>query len=200
MNIYVLNLASKLLTDESLAELMTSVPYHNILLFEDIDSAFASSTSTSASSAPTSTSTTTATTSSSSPTEPDSGSDPDEGEGDGDGDDLTTHARRKKHSEEGHASGTAGRSNPSASHNNNNNNDRGNEGQSQESLLNEVTFSGLLNAIDGVASQEGRLVFFTTNHENRLSKALVRPGRVDVAVKIDLATRDQVFIIIIIAA
>ena len=30
-----------------------------------------------------------------------------------------------------------------------------------------LTFSGLLNALDGVASTEGRIVFMTTNHLDR---------------------------------
>lgn len=42
-----------------------------------------------------------------------------------------------------------------------------------------VTLSGLLNAIDGVGAQEGRLLFMTTNHIHRLDEALIRPGRVD---------------------
>ncbi|EEB06360.1 Rieske ISP assembly ATPase [Schizosaccharomyces japonicus yFS275] len=42
-----------------------------------------------------------------------------------------------------------------------------------------VTFSGLLNALDGVASSEERIVFMTTNHPERLDAALIRPGRVD---------------------
>ncbi|XP_006036517.1 mitochondrial chaperone BCS1 [Alligator sinensis] len=42
-----------------------------------------------------------------------------------------------------------------------------------------LTFSGLLNALDGVASTEARVVFMTTNHVDRLDPALVRPGRVD---------------------
>lgn len=45
--------------------------------------------------------------------------------------------------------------------------------------LNRVTFSGLLNALDGVASTEARIVFMTTNYINRLDPALIRPGRVD---------------------
>ena len=45
--------------------------------------------------------------------------------------------------------------------------------------LNRLTFSGLLNAIDGVTSTEGRIVFMTTNYRNRLDSALIRPGRVD---------------------
>ncbi|KAI9504145.1 BCS1 N terminal-domain-containing protein [Coemansia spiralis] len=45
-----------------------------------------------------------------------------------------------------------------------------------------VTFSGLLNALDGVASSDERIIFMTTNHIERLDPALVRPGRVDVKV------------------
>ena len=45
-----------------------------------------------------------------------------------------------------------------------------------------VSFSGLLNAIDGVAAQEGRIFFMTTNHIDKLDPALVRPGRCDVKV------------------
>jgi chaperone BCS1 len=50
-----------------------------------------------------------------------------------------------------------------------------------------VTFSGLLNAIDGVASKEGRLLIMTTNHRSRLDEALIRPGRVDIQVRFDYA-------------
>lgn len=45
--------------------------------------------------------------------------------------------------------------------------------------LNSVTLSGLLNALDGVASSEGRILFMTTNYLDRLDPALIRPGRVD---------------------
>uniref|UniRef100_A0A915N5I3 BCS1 N-terminal domain-containing protein n=1 Tax=Meloidogyne javanica TaxID=6303 RepID=A0A915N5I3_MELJA len=48
--------------------------------------------------------------------------------------------------------------------------------------LSRVTMSGLLNAVDGVASAEGgRVLFMTTNHVERLDAALIRPGRVDVS-------------------
>jgi chaperone BCS1 len=49
-----------------------------------------------------------------------------------------------------------------------------------------ITFSGLLNAIDGVASQEGHLLFMTTNHIERLDPALIRPGRVDMRIPFGL--------------
>lgn len=54
-----------------------------------------------------------------------------------------------------------------------------------------VTFSGLLNALDGVASAEERVLFLTTNYVERLDSALVRPGRVDMAVRLDEVTRWQ---------
>jgi chaperone BCS1 len=39
--------------------------------------------------------------------------------------------------------------------------------------------SGILNVLDGVGSQEGRIVIMTTNKPELLDPALVRPGRVD---------------------
>lgn len=86
---------------------------------------------------------------------------------------------------------------------------------------NHVTFSGLLNAIDGVAAHEGRILFLTTNHKEKIAPALIRyvsshssccllifnllnstlvftnnfwnrPGRVDKQVLIGLAHKDQI--------
>lgn len=54
-----------------------------------------------------------------------------------------------------------------------------------------LTFSGLLNALDGVASAEGRIIVMTTNHMERLDPALIRPGRADVKMEIGNATADQ---------
>lgn len=54
-----------------------------------------------------------------------------------------------------------------------------------------VTLSGLLNALDGVSSREGRVLFLTTNHPERLDPALVRPGRVDRSFRLGHTTRDQ---------
>lgn len=55
-----------------------------------------------------------------------------------------------------------------------------------------VTFSGLLNALDGVASAEERIIFLTTNYVERLDSALIRPGRVDMTVRLGEATQYQV--------
>jgi chaperone BCS1 len=54
-----------------------------------------------------------------------------------------------------------------------------------------VTLSGLLNALDGVSSREGRVLFLTTNHPDRLDPALIRPGRVDRKLELGHATGDQ---------
>jgi mitochondrial chaperone BCS1 len=54
-----------------------------------------------------------------------------------------------------------------------------------------VTFSGLLNALDGVASAEGRIIVMTTNYIERLDPALIRPGRADVKLAFENATADQ---------
>lgn len=42
-----------------------------------------------------------------------------------------------------------------------------------------LTFSGFLNAIDGVGASEGRILIMTTNHPEKLDPALIRPGRAD---------------------
>ncbi|KAF2732416.1 P-loop containing nucleoside triphosphate hydrolase protein [Polyplosphaeria fusca] len=53
---------------------------------------------------------------------------------------------------------------------------RGKKGAARPNM---VTLSGLLNAIDGNASQEGRLLIMTSNNPDALDEALTRPGRVD---------------------
>jgi len=51
---------------------------------------------------------------------------------------------------------------------------------SRDGFSTSITFSGLLNALDGVASTEERIIFLTTNHKERLDPALIRAGRIDV--------------------
>jgi chaperone BCS1 len=81
---------------------------------------------------------------------------------------------------------------------NNNSTDCGEKGEGSSHLAYEgagpskVTFRGLLNALDGVASTEGRILVVTTNYINRLDPALVRPGRVDVKIHVDYPTSGQI--------
>jgi chaperone BCS1 len=42
-----------------------------------------------------------------------------------------------------------------------------------------VSLSALLNVLDGVGSQEGRILIMTKNHAERLEAALIRPGLVE---------------------
>ncbi|KAI7855617.1 BCS1 N terminal-domain-containing protein [Circinella umbellata] len=109
LNIYVVNLSNKSLTDDTLGELVTETPSRCILLIEDVDAAFIQRT---------------------------------KGEG---------------------------------------------------TITNNITFSGLLNAIDGVAAQEGRILCMTTNHIEKLDAALIRPGRIDVRVHFGNATQNQAY-------
>jgi mitochondrial chaperone BCS1 len=55
----------------------------------------------------------------------------------------------------------------------------------------QITLSGLLNALDGVGAQEGRILFATTNKYSALDPALCRPGRMDLHVEFKLASKYQ---------
>jgi chaperone BCS1 len=55
-----------------------------------------------------------------------------------------------------------------------------------------ITYSGLLNAIDGIASPEGIIFIMTTNHRDKLDKALIRPGRIDREIEFKSATENQI--------
>lgn len=54
-----------------------------------------------------------------------------------------------------------------------------------------ITFSGLLNALDGLGVSKGQLFILTSNHIERLDKALIRCGRVDVKFKFSNCTKEQ---------
>ncbi|EGN97067.1 hypothetical protein SERLA73DRAFT_111855 [Serpula lacrymans var. lacrymans S7.3] len=125
LDIYVVSLSSKGMSDNTLTTLMGHVPSRCILLLEDLDAAFTRSVSRDSSStgAPTAASSTT---------------------------------------------------NPAET----------NDGST-------LSLSGLLNSLDGVAAAEGRLLFATTNHIERLDPALSRPGRMDVWVNFTHATKWQ---------
>lgn len=62
--------------------------------------------------------------------------------------------------------------------------------KSNDSFKNGVTFSGILNAIDGVSKLENTIMIITTNHIGRLDDALKR--RIDYFVKFDYSTKAQI--------
>lgn len=73
----------------------------------------------------------------------------------------------------------------------NNNSGDNNNGEKKQEEINTLSLSGLLNALDGVAASEGRILFATTNHLERLDPALSRPGRMDVWIEFKNANRWQ---------
>lgn len=64
--------------------------------------------------------------------------------------------------------------------------------KNDDGYYNGVTFSGLLNSLDGVASSEEIITFMTTNHPEKLDPAIMRPGRIDYRVFIGNATHYQI--------
>jgi chaperone BCS1 len=54
-----------------------------------------------------------------------------------------------------------------------------------------VLLSDILNAMDGLISVEKRVIIFTTNHVEKLDRALIRPGRIDCLEKIDYISYGQ---------
>lgn len=59
-------------------------------------------------------------------------------------------------------------------------------------VAHEMTFSGLLNALDGVLSADHVVTVLTTNHKDRLDEALVRAGRIDRQFLFDLPGEDEI--------
>ncbi|TCD69055.1 hypothetical protein EIP91_008953 [Steccherinum ochraceum] len=133
LDIYVVSLSSKGMSDNTLANLMGNVPSRCILLLEDLDAAFTRGISR---------------------------------------DEKSTGAPI------GNTSSSSSSTSTSAK------NKEENDGST-------LSLSGLLNSLDGVAAAEGRLLFATTNHIERLDPALSRPGRMDVWVNFKNATKWQ---------
>lgn len=55
-----------------------------------------------------------------------------------------------------------------------------------------LTLSGLLNSLDGVFNNDGRIMIMTTNHPEILDKALIRPGRIDMRVEFAYCNHQQI--------
>ena len=69
------------------------------------------------------------------------------------------------------------------------------EGDNVEFSIRNIDFnftnlSDVLNSIDGVQSNHGRILILTTNHIEGLDPALLRPGRIDLKVKIDYVNNE----------
>lgn len=54
-----------------------------------------------------------------------------------------------------------------------------------------LSFSGLLNALDGIGGKDATIFVLTTNHIERLDPALIRPGRVDMHLQYPSTITDE---------
>lgn len=52
-----------------------------------------------------------------------------------------------------------------------------------------VTLIRLLNALNGICAQEGRILFATTDRYSALDPALVRPGRMDLYIEFKVSSK-----------
>merc|ERR1712233_61909 len=66
-----------------------------------------------------------------------------------------------------------------------------NKDRSKKNVNCPLTFSGLLNGLDGVGNPDGQIFIMTTNYVDRLDTALIRSGRVDIHCQFPLATDEQ---------
>jgi hypothetical protein len=69
-----------------------------------------------------------------------------------------------------------------------------NNGTNTETITNKkrVSYNTLLDALDGINSNTGRITFITTNHPNKIGSALLRPGRIDCKFKLDYASNEDI--------
>lgn len=172
LDIYVISLLEPTLTEEDLSALFNSLPRRCVVLLEDIDTAGLSRPLEEAAAAA---DTTTIPTSNNSDPKDDN-EDSKDGNRKGRGD----RKGAPKPAAAGIGSATVA--------------DLARELKKQGNDANDkkgISLSGLLNAIDGVASHEGRVLIMTTNKPETLDDALIRPGRVDLQVGFTNATQEQ---------
>ena len=55
-----------------------------------------------------------------------------------------------------------------------------------------LSFSAILNVLDGIARKHGLITIMTTNFADRLDSALIRPGRIDKVIEFKHATNEQI--------
>ena len=66
------------------------------------------------------------------------------------------------------------------------------ERKANDEHRNMVSFSGILNALDGITTRDNMICFITTNYKQNLDSALIRPGRVDYIMRFDNVCREQI--------
>lgn len=62
------------------------------------------------------------------------------------------------------------------------------EGSREEKMKHKQAFGNMINALDGILSGEDRIIIMTTNHIEKFSDVILRPGRIDLKLNIDYVT------------
>lgn len=166
MNIYIVSLNGVAATEETLAVLFNDLPRRCIVLLEDIDTAGLTHTRESS-----------------------SGDKNKSGSGSDNDSDTESESDSSDSSED--EDGTKDGSDDKKKKTDSDKDSKDSSSSSKTDKAGRLSLSGLLNILDGVASQEGRILIMTTNHVEKLDKALIRPGRVDMMVKFDRADHDM---------
>ncbi|KAJ8501747.1 hypothetical protein ONZ45_g12027 [Pleurotus djamor] len=161
LDVYVLSLSAPWMSDDKLQQLLGIVPKGTMVLLEDLDAAFTRNTNREDEDGSDSSS-------SSTPANPS----------------TSSFSKARGRSRPHRSTRSSNRDSSKSKKDKKKDKDRLND-------VNTLSLSGLLNALDGVAASEGRLLFATTNHLERLDPALRRPGRMDVWVEFKYATRSQ---------
>ena len=59
-------------------------------------------------------------------------------------------------------------------------------------VADKLTLSCLLNIFDGILETPGRIIILTTNYPDKIDKALLRPGRIDINIELKKASSDTI--------
>lgn len=62
----------------------------------------------------------------------------------------------------------------------------------EEDVSEQVTLSFILNLLDGILETPGRILIMTSNYPEKLDKALIRPGRIDINLEVGYCNKDMV--------
>ena len=63
---------------------------------------------------------------------------------------------------------------------------------SSANMNDNITLDDILNLWDGIRENTGRIMIITTNHYDKLDPALIRPGRIDIALNLENASRTTI--------
>lgn len=62
--------------------------------------------------------------------------------------------------------------------------------KNKEDVNSDITLSDILNLMDGILEQSGRMIIMTSNYPERIDKALLRFGRIDMKIEFKLCNHD----------